>query len=177
MSHDEDAVWSFGLFFSGIMWITYVLLELDYEIELSSSLTTNLFDTVGWAFYPSCCFSILVWVVPGQILARVLFSYPLTTLFIIPIVIYLFAGIYGCSTVLFAIGLILLFGAALLSNDDKKSGDAAVLMVSASQNGGESLTNNIPRCSICGDRPVKMRISGVRYRQGDVCVWCDDDEC
>ena len=174
--HDEDAVWTFGLFFSAIMWITYVLLDLNYEIELTSYLTTNIPDS-GVAFYSSCCFSLLVWVVPGQILARVLFSYPLTTLFIIPIVIYLFAGTYGCFTVLFAIGLILLFGAALVRNDDKKSGDAALLMVLASENGGESLTNNIPRCSICRIRPVQRRISGVRYRHGDVCMSCDDDEC
>ena len=35
----------------------------------------------------------------------------------------------------------------------------------------------IPRCSICGVRPVQARVSGVRHRYGDVCMSCDDDEC
>ncbi len=35
----------------------------------------------------------------------------------------------------------------------------------------------IPRCSICRIRPVQMRVSGTRYRHGDVCMSCDDDEC
>ena len=35
----------------------------------------------------------------------------------------------------------------------------------------------IPRCSICRIRPVQMRVSGIRYRHGDVCMSCDDDEC
>ena len=37
--------------------------------------------------------------------------------------------------------------------------------------------HDIPRCSICRIRPVQRRISGVRYRRGDVCMSCDDDEC
>ena len=36
---------------------------------------------------------------------------------------------------------------------------------------------HIPRCSICGVRPVQARVSGVRHRYGDVCMSCDDDEC
>ena len=37
--------------------------------------------------------------------------------------------------------------------------------------------HDIPRCSSCRIRPVQRRISGVRYRRGDVCMSCDDDEC
>ena len=175
--HDEDEIWGWGFFISVIMLITYFTLELDYEIELSSSLTTNIPDS-GWAFYSSCCFSILVWVVPGQILARIFFSYPLASLSIVPIVIYLFAGTDGCFAVLLAIPVFFILGACFLFLfDDEKSGDAALLMVLASGNGGESLTNNIPICSMCGVRPVEARVSGIRYRHGDICMWCGDDEC
>jgi len=219
---DPEAHFIFlGIFVSLLMFISLVF--LGYDVELSSSLTTKIDDTVGWAFYSSCCFIILLCVVPGFIVT--LSSMKLAQGWIDEQNVLI---AYQKKAREKALDLRKRIERENLNKNTKlrnlrksKLRDIAESVfhqnihnfeidlnegkLTFSVNGRrlyyeKSLTKtyksiraemeedkknrpppendySIPRCSMCGVRPVEARVSGIRYRHGDVCMWCGDDEC